>query len=54
MIRYRSVDRNGRSDFNGTSMGISMWNMGYRYGMWYIDTFIYQIDMVILDIDMGR
>jgi len=27
--------------------------MGYRYGIWYIDTIIYHIDLVILDIDMG-
>jgi len=27
--------------------------MGHRYGIWYIDTIIYHIDMVILDIDMG-
>ena len=27
--------------------------MEYRYGMWVIDMFIYHIDMVIVDIDMG-
>jgi len=31
----------------------SIWNMGYRYVMWYIDMVIYHIDTVILDIDMG-
>jgi hypothetical protein len=39
-------DRYGRSNINGISIGISMWDMGYRYGIWYID-------MVILIIDMG-
>ena len=34
-------------------MGISIWNMGYRYGIWWIDMVIYHIDMVILDIDVG-
>jgi len=45
--------RYGRSDVDGISMGISIWNMGYRYGIWYIDMIIYHIDVVILDIDMG-
>jgi len=35
------------------SIRISIWNMGYRYVIWYIDIIIYHIDMVILDIDMG-
>jgi len=39
-------DRYGRSDINAISIGISIWNMCYRFGIWYID-------MVILDIDMG-
>jgi len=33
--------------------GISIWDMCYRYGIWYIDIVIYHIDMVILDVDMG-
>jgi len=27
--------------------------MGHRYWIWYIDMFIYHIDMVIPDVDMG-
>jgi len=46
-------DRYGRSDINGISIGCSIWNMGYRFGIRYIDMVIYYIDMVILDIDMG-
>jgi len=46
-------DRYGRSDINEISIGLSIWNMCYRFGMWYIDMVIYHIDMVILDIDMG-
>jgi len=46
-------DRYWRSDINVISIGISIWNMGYRYGTWCIDMVIYHIDMVILDIDMG-
>ena len=46
-------DRYGRSDINEISIGISIWDMGYRHGIWYIDMVIYHIDMVILDIDMG-
>jgi len=42
-------DRYGRSDING----ISIWDTGYRFGIRYVDMFIYHIDMVILDIDMG-
>jgi hypothetical protein len=49
MNRYRY----GRSDVNEISIGLSLWNMLYRYGLWYIDMVIYHIDMVILDIDMG-
>jgi len=46
-------DRYGRSDINEISIGISIWNVIYRYGIGYIDTMvIYHIDMVILDIDM--
>jgi len=43
----------GRSDVNGISIGISIWDMGYRCGIWVTDMVIYHIDMVILDIDMG-
>jgi hypothetical protein len=46
-------DRYGRSDINGISIGISMWDMGYRFWIRYIDMVVYHIDMVILDIDMG-
>ena len=45
--------RFGRSDINEISIGTSIWDMCYRYGMWYIDMIICHIDMVILDIDMG-
>jgi hypothetical protein len=61
VTRYDSISiwnidiayRYGRSDINEISIGISIWNMGYRYGVWHIDMVIYHIDMVILDIDMG-
>jgi len=62
MIRYRYgrsiweidvADRHGRSDINGLSIGISIWNIGYRCGVWYINVVIYHIDLVNLDIDMG-
>jgi len=46
-------DQCGRSDINGISVGMSIWDMGYRFGMRYIDMIIYHIVMVILDIDMG-
>ena len=46
-------DQYVRSDINELSIGISIRNMCYRFGIWYIDMFIYHIDMVILDIDMG-
>jgi len=46
-------DRYGRSDIHEISTGISIWDMGYLYGIWYIDMVIYHIDMIILDIDMG-
>jgi len=46
-------DRYGISDINLTSIGASIWNLGYRYGKWYIDMVINHIDMIILDIDMG-
>jgi hypothetical protein len=39
-------DRYGRPDINEISIGISIWDMYYRFGLQYID-------MVILDIDMG-
>jgi hypothetical protein len=46
-------DRYRRSDINDTSIGISIWDMGYRYGIWYIDMVNHHIDMVIPEIDMG-
>jgi len=49
-------DRYGEWDINEISIGISIWDVGHRYGIWYIDMVIYHIyhiDMVILDIDMG-
>ena len=46
-------DRYGRSDIIEISIGISIWDMGYRFGIQCIDVVIYHIDMVILDIDMG-
>jgi len=46
-------DRYGRSDINEISIGLSIWDMGFRYGIRCIDIVIYHIDMVILDIDMG-
>jgi len=45
--------RYGRSDINEISIGISIWDMGYRFGIRSIDMVFYHIDMVILDIDMG-
>jgi len=47
-------DRYGVSDFNEMSIGVSIWNMRYRYGIWYIDIVIYHMDVVILDLDMGN
>jgi len=46
-------DRYGGSDINEISMGTSIWDLGYRYGIWYVAMVIYHIDTVILDIDMG-
>jgi len=46
-------DRYGRSEINEISIGISIWEMCYRYGIRYMDMVIYHIDMLILDIDMG-
>ena len=46
-------DRYGRSDIHDISIGIEIWDMCYRYGIWYIDMVIYHIDMVILYFDMG-
>ena len=53
-------DRYGRSEINEISIGISIWDMCYRFGLQYIDMVIYHIDMVIyhsdmviLNIDMG-
>jgi hypothetical protein len=40
-------DRYGRSDIYGISTRISIWDMGYRYGIWYNDMVICHIDMVI-------
>ena len=37
----------------GISISISIWDMCYRYEIWYVDMVIHHIDMVILDIDMG-
>ena len=45
--------RCGISDINGISIEISIWDMGYRYGIWYIDMDIHHMDMVILDIEKG-
>jgi len=45
--------RYGISDINGISIWISIWDMGYRYGIWIIDMVIHHIGMVIQDIDMG-
>jgi len=42
-------DRYGRSDINGKSIS----DMGYRLVIRFVDTVIYHIDMVILDIDIG-
>ena len=52
MIRYLAW-RYGIWDINEISIWASTWDMGYRYGIWYIDMVIHHIDMVILDIDMG-
>ena len=41
--------RYGRSDFNE----ISIWDMGYRFGIRYIVMLMYHIDMAVLDIDVG-
>ena len=38
-------DRYTTSNINEISMGISIWDMGYRYGTWYIDMGIYHIDI---------
>jgi hypothetical protein len=46
-------DRYARSDINEISIGLSIWDMGYRIETLYIDMVIRHIDMVILDIDMG-
>jgi len=35
------------------SIGISIWDMCYRYEIWYINMVVYHIDMVILDVVMG-
>jgi hypothetical protein len=45
--------RYGGSDNNEISIGLSIWNMVYRYGTRYIDMIIYHVDLVILDIDIG-
>jgi hypothetical protein len=56
VTRYdRDIDmgyRYGISDINEISIWVSIWNVGYRCGMRYIDMVIHHIDMVILDIDM--
>jgi len=46
-------DRYGGSDINAISIGIWIRDMCYQYGIRYINMFIYHIDIVILDIDMG-
>ena len=46
-------DRYGRSNINEISIGISIWNMRYPFGIWYVDMVIYHIDMVTLHFDMG-
>ena len=45
--------RMGHIDINGKSTWVSIWDMRYRYGIWYIDMVIHHIDMVILDFDIG-
>jgi hypothetical protein len=52
-MMFRPLNGYGRSDINKMSIGISIWDMGYRYGIGYIDVIIYHIDTVILHIDMG-
>ena len=47
-------DPYGRSDIDGISIGLSIWNLVYQCGIWYIDMVTYHIDMVIPDIDMGH
>jgi hypothetical protein len=46
-------DRYGRSDINEISIGMPIWDMGYRFGTWVIVMVIYHIDTVISHIDMG-
>jgi len=46
-------ERYGRFGRREISIRISIWDMGYQFGMRYIDMVIYHIDMVILDINMG-
>jgi len=46
-ISIWEIDTGDRQSYNGISVGISIWDMGYRYGI------LYHIDMVILDIDVG-
>ena len=38
---------------NGISIGSPIWDMCYRYRIWYVEMVIYHVDMVILDIVMG-
>ena len=45
--------RYGRSDINAISIGLSIWNISYRFRIRYVNMIIYHIDMVILEIDMG-
>jgi len=45
--------RYGRSDINGISIGLSIWNMVYQNGIRYTDMAIHHIDVIILDIDVG-
>jgi len=46
-------DRYGLSDINEISIGVSIWDVGYRYGIWANDMGDDRIDVVILRIDMG-
>jgi len=43
-------DRHGRSDVNWISIGVSICDMGHRYGIWFTEMVLYHRDMVI---DMG-
>jgi len=53
MFEIAIGDRFGRSDIDEITTGFSIWGMGYRYGIRYIDMVIYHIDIVILNIGTG-